>query len=171
MDRPEVVTIHPVPHPNATVRQVGFPLDHAYVEQVWAGVIGPSATLMLRRVPVLWNQQGPPATVALDELGQSLGLGPQLAQRSIERLVRFGLARWPPSGDLAVPTSVAPLSDRQLLRVTPLTRQAHHQLLDAHLDRLARSSTARGPDPANTITARLGHLEHPRGSVPRGLTR
>src|SRR5919106_3190084 len=126
MEPPETLTIHTVPHRNAQVRQVGFPLDHAYLEQVWAGVIGPSATLLLRRVPVLWDQRGQPATVDLEELGGSLGLGPKITQRSVERLVRWGMGRWLPSGDLAVPTRVAPLSERQLLRVTPLTRQAHH---------------------------------------------
>jgi hypothetical protein len=168
---PAQIRIHPVPHPNAQVRQVGFPIDHAYVEQVWAGVVGPSALLLLRRIPVLWHQQGQLATVALGELGQSLGLGSRIAHRSVERLVRFGMAGWLPSGDLAVPTRVAPLSARQLRRVTPLTRQAHYELLGAHLDRLARTATPAGPDPTGRVTARLDHLEQTRGMAPRGLTR
>jgi hypothetical protein len=168
---PVPLRIHPVPHPNAHVRQVGFPLDAAYVEQVWAGVIGPSSLLLLRRIPVLWHHQGQPATVALDELGQSLGLRPHIAHRSVQRLVRFGMAHWLPSGDLAVPTRVAPLSARQLRRVTSMTRQAHHQLLGAHLDRLARAPTASVPDLDARITARLDHLEHTRALPRPGLTR
>ena len=53
MEPPEVLAIHAVPHPNPKVQQVGFALDDPYVEQVWAGVIGPSAVLVLRRLPVL----------------------------------------------------------------------------------------------------------------------
>jgi hypothetical protein len=59
--------------------RVGFALDDPYVEQVWAGVIGPSALLVLRRLPVPWREREP-AVVDLRELGQSLGLGPSLAR-------------------------------------------------------------------------------------------
>jgi hypothetical protein len=45
MEPPEVLAIHAVPHPNRRVQRVGFALDDRYLEQVWAGVIGPSALL------------------------------------------------------------------------------------------------------------------------------
>ncbi|HET6662952.1 MAG TPA: hypothetical protein VFG94_01780, partial [Acidimicrobiales bacterium] len=75
MEPPEVLAIHAVPDPNPKVRRVGFALDDPYVEQVWAGVIGPSSLLALRRLPVLWRDRKP-AVVDVRELGQSLGLGP-----------------------------------------------------------------------------------------------
>jgi hypothetical protein len=173
-DRPEL-RIHPVPHPNGQVRQVGFPLDAAYVEQVWASVIGPSATLMLRRTAVLWDQQGHPATVDAIEFGRSLGLGPPATGRTIARLLQFGMARVTSDG-LGVHTRVASLSARQLSRITPLTRQAHDRLLAAHLDRLARTPVSAAADPADRVTARLDHLERPRlerarAAAQRGLTR
>jgi hypothetical protein len=173
-DRSEL-RIHPVPHPNAHVRQVGFPVDAAYVEQVWASVIGPSATLMLRRTAVLWDQQGHPATVDVIEFGRSLGLGPPATGRTIARLLQFGMARATSDG-LGVHTRVAPLSARQLSRATPLTRRAHDRLLAAHLDRLARTPTRDGAHPADRITARLDHLERARierarAGVQRGFTR
>lgn len=159
-----------MPHRLAEVHQVGFPLDAAYVEQVWSCFTGPSATLMLRRMPVLWSH-GQPATVQLSEFGRSLGLlRPTIAYRSVDRLARFGLARWLPSGDLAVATRVAPLSARQLDRVPSWTRQAHDQLLGAHLDRLARTPTS-PPAGAIPITARLDHLEHRPATPHRGLSR
>ena len=163
-DRSEL-RIHPVPHPTAQVRQVGFLLDAAYVEQVWASVIGPSATLMLRRVAVLWHQQGHPATVDAIEFGRSLGLGPPVTRRTIGRLLQFGMARVTSDG-LGVHTRVAPLSARQLRRITPLTRQAHDRLLAAHLDRLARAA-----DPTERITVRLDHVERARAAADRGLAR
>src|SRR5919106_897984 len=169
-DRPQL-RIHPVPHPNAQVRRVGFSLDAAYVEQVWVSQLGPSATLMLRRIAALWQHQGQPATVDAIEFGRSLGLGPPVTRRTIGRLLQFGMARVTSDG-LGVHTRVAPLSARQLRRVTPLTRQAHDRLLAAHLDRLAPAAA----DPAERITVRLDHLERARlerarAAADRGLTR
>jgi hypothetical protein len=142
---------------------------------VWAGVIGPSAVLALRRLPVLWREREP-ALVDLRELGQSLGLGPSLARsgrtwRTIERLVGFGMAHWLPGDELGVRTEVAPLSSRQLAQVPEWTRQVHDRLLGMHLDRLTLAHTDptldpdRFLDPAR-ITARLDHLQH-RRPAPR----
>jgi hypothetical protein len=178
MEPPEVLAIHAVPHPNPKVRRVGFALDDPYVEQVWAGVIGPSALLVLRRLPVLWREREP-ALVDLRELGQSLGLGPSLARsgrtwRTIERLVGFGMAHWLPGDELGVRTEVAPLSGRQLARLPGWTRQVHDRLLGTHLDRLtlAHTDPTLGPDPSldtARVTARLDHLQHRRPAITRGL--
>jgi hypothetical protein len=178
MEPSEVLAIHAVPHPNPKVRRVGFALDDPYVEQVWAGVIGPSALLVLRRLPVLWREREP-TLVDLRELGRSLGLGPSVARggrawRTIERLVGFGMAHWLPGDELGVRTEVAPLSGRQLARVPEWTRQVHDRLLGTHLDRLALShtdrslKTDRSLDTAR-ITARLDHLQHRRPAITRGL--
>jgi hypothetical protein len=151
MEPPEVLAIHAVPHPNPKVRRVGFALDDPYVEQVWAGVIGPSALLVLRRLPVLWREREP-ALVDLRELGQSLGLGPLLARsgrtwRTIERLVGFGMAHWLPGNELGVRTQVAPLNPRELARAAEWTRQVHNRLLGRHLDRLTLAHTDPTLDP------------------------
>jgi hypothetical protein len=172
MEPPEVLAIHAVPQPNPKVRRVGFTLDDPYVEQVWAGVIGPSALLVLRRLPVLWREREP-AVVDLRELGQSLGLGSSLARsgrtwRTIERLVGFGMAHWLSGDDLGVRTEVAPLNARQLARLPEWTGQVHDRLLGAHLDRLALAHTDRTIDAAR-ITARLDHLQHGRPAIARGL--
>jgi hypothetical protein len=178
MEPPEVLVIRAVPHPNPKVRRVGFTLDDPYVEQVWAGVIGPSALLVLRRLPVLWREREP-ALVDLRELGLSLGLGPSLARsgrtwRTIERLVGFGMAHWLPGDELGVRTEVAPLSGRRLARLPEWTRQVHDRLLGMHFDRLALAHTDRtlGPDrflDTARVTARLDHLQHRRPAITRGL--
>jgi hypothetical protein len=169
----DVLTIHAVPHPNPQVDQIGFRLDDPYVEHVWTSILGPSAVLMLRRVPVLW-QERQPATVDVAEFGRSIGLlRPQVVQRSIDRLVRFGMARWLPSGDLVVPTRVAPLSTRLLDRVPPVTRAAHDRLLGLHLDRLARGHAVPAGDRSavSDITARLDRLQHTPVTPTRPLSR
>jgi hypothetical protein len=178
MEPPEVLAIHAVPHPNPKVRRVGFALDDTYVEQVWAGVIGPSALLALRRLPVLWREREP-ALFDLRELGQSLGLGPSLARsgrtwRTIERLVGFGMAYWLPGRELGVRTEVAPLSGRQLARLPEWTRQVHDRLLGTHLDRLTLAHTDMSLQPGRPfdtarVTARLDHLQHCRTAITRRL--
>jgi hypothetical protein len=166
------------PHPNPKVRRVGFTLDDPYVEQVWTAVIGPSALLVLRRLPVLWREREP-ALVDLRELGQSLGLGPSLARsgrtrQTIERLVAFEMAHWLPGNELGMRTEVAPLSGRQLARVPEWTRQVHDRLLGTHLDRLTLAHTDPSLDPDRSldtarVTARLDHLQHRRPAITRGL--
>jgi hypothetical protein len=178
MEPPEVLAIHAVPHPNPKVRRVGFTLDDPYVEQVWVGVIGPSAVLVLRRLPVLWRVREP-VVVDLGELGQSLGLGLSVARsgrtwRTIERLVGFGMAHWLPGDELGVRTEVPPLNPRQLARLPEWTRRVHHRLLGTHLDRLALAHTHRtlGPDRSldtARVTARLDHLQHRRPAITCGL--
>jgi hypothetical protein len=178
MEPPDVLVIRAVPHPNPKVRRVGFTLDVPYVEQVWAAVIGLSALLVLRRLPVMWREREP-ALVDLRGLGRSFGLGPSLARsgrtwRTIQRLVGFGMAHWLPGDELGVRTEVAPLSGRQLARLPEWTRQAHDRLLGTHLDRLTPAHTDptldpdRFLDPAR-ITARLDHLQHRRPAITRGL--
>ncbi len=173
-----MLVIRAVPHPNPRVRRVGFTLDDPYVEQVWAGVIGPSALLVLRRPPVLWREREP-AVVDLRELGQSVGLGPSVARsgrtwRTIERLVGFGVAHWLPGDELGVRTEVAPLNRRQLARAAEWPRQVHDRLLGTHLDRLALAHTDRTVDPdwfldSACIAARPDHLQHRRPALTRGL--
>jgi hypothetical protein len=154
------------PHPNPKVRRIGFTLDDPYVEQVWAGVIGPSALLVLRRLPILWREREP-AVVGLRELGRSLGLGPSVARSgrtwgTIERLVGFGMAHWLPGGELSVRTEVAPLIDRQPARVPEWTRQVHNRVLGTHPDRLTLAHT----DP----TVDADHASTPPASPPASTT-
>lgn len=51
MDTTRVIRFHGVPHPEPRIRQVGFSLDHPYVEQCWTPVLGPTSVLLLRRYP------------------------------------------------------------------------------------------------------------------------
>ncbi|HYZ98798.1 MAG TPA: hypothetical protein VE575_08620 [Acidimicrobiales bacterium] len=114
------------------VERVGFPVLEPYVELVWLPVIGPSATWMLRRLDA-WLPPAP-GRVMIDvaELGQVLGLGGSVAanatvQRTMGRLVRFGLAEW--SDQLRVRTVVPPLSSRRLARLPARVREAHEALI------------------------------------------
>lgn len=167
-DRSDRLVIHAHPHPDFEVQRVGFPLDHRYVEQCWAPIIGPSSTLLLRRLPWLWRS-GTSVTVDVGELGRSLGLGASVGKntkitRTLQRLVQFRFADPVAPGELNVFTEAPPLSERQLDRVPMWTRVLHEQLLSAHLGELShpsRSAPLTAPSPAvDQLHERLARLEH-----------
>jgi len=117
-----------------------FPAQHQYVEMLWLPVIGPSTTWLLRRLSG-WALACPDGlTVVLPELSESLGLGwasgPNSSlQRSMRRLIQFGLARW--SDSLEVATTVPAVSERQLLKMSPGLVRAHDRLIQQEGGRTA----------------------------------
>ena len=88
-----------VPWSDPVVEAVGFGFDHAYVELLWLPVVGPSATWIFRRLGVWVSQHPDGVDVDLAELSNAMGLGDVVGststvQRSLRRLLRFGLASW-----------------------------------------------------------------------------
>ncbi len=142
MTENQTVTIHAVPHRSPQVQKVGLPIDHRYLEECWAPVLGPTSVFLLRRIATLW-EEAEPAVVSRSELGQSIGLGKGAGrnsplQQTLDRLERFGFLRQSATGGtVAVATTVGPLSDRQLERVPEWNRQRHECLWGHHLDGLA----------------------------------
>ena len=163
MERDRTLQFTPVDHPDARVRRIGFDLTDPYIERCWSAVIGPSSTLLLRRLPTLWIARVP-AEIDAGELSRSLGLGAGAGERSrlaatLERLVNFGLAR--PASDgagLDVYRQVPPLTQRQLARLPEWTRDAEDRLLGAHLTQVDDST--RHHANVVSITARLDRLQH-----------
>lgn len=164
MERHEVLTFTPVDHRDARVHRTGFDLNDPYVEHCWGSLIGPSATLLLRRMPTLWIEREP-ATIAHGELSRTLGLGGGSGAnsrllRSINRVVRYGLATWDREGTgLDVYLQVPELRARQLEGLPEWTRRAHFRLLDAHLQSITERGGI-GRDVA-VISARLDRVQQP----------
>lgn len=141
MEPTSSLRIHAAPHPDPQVRRAGFPLDHRYVEQCWAAVLGPSSILLLRRASELWEQELSPK-IPVRELSSMIGLGHSHGRkgvmwRTLDRLERFKLAEITGPSDITIFTEVPPLSPTQLGRVPTWTRDRHYVLLDAHLAELA----------------------------------
>jgi len=177
MENHTVLTFTPVDHPDARVQRLGFDLADPYVEQCWGPVIGPSATLLLRRMPTLWTERVP-ATITHEELARSLGLGAGTGTNSrlvhaIDRAVRFGFATWHDEGrSLDVRLKAPGLDPHRLQRLPEWTRQAHERLLDAHVRHVVGLEDT-APKVA-AMTARLDRLQGPRtmrAATPSAPTR
>lgn len=170
MERDQVITLNPVSHPDRRVRQVGFGLSDPYLEQCWSALVGPSSTLLLRRLPELWEQQKP-AQIEASELARTLGLGVGSGKHSplahtLDRLVRFRFAQW--SGqerdNLDVYLEVPPLMAHQLAKVPQWTRDTHDRLLDAHLEQFSGISEHQAK--IDAATARLDRAQFGRDQAP-----
>lgn len=122
--RPEVLRIHPVPHP----RRASFALDHPYLEQCWGPVLGPSSVALLRHCMWHW-QDATPAVVDAAELAAEIGLGRGTGGSSplwhtIDRLARFAMVEVT-GAEVAVYTEVTPVGARRLERLPAWTRRRH----------------------------------------------
>ncbi len=173
MERDRVLRFTPVDHPDARVQRVGFDLADPYVEQCWSAVVGPSSTLLLRRMPVLWASHQAPAEVEASELSRSLGLGVGVGERSrlmstMNRLVQYRLARPTSEGaGLDVFRQVSPLTPRQLERVPQWTRDTHERLFSAHLEQF--DDVARHQANVASITARLDRIQNGTAAPTTGI--
>ena len=108
----------------------GFGPRHPYIEGVWAGILGPSATLAYRRLGPLVELRVDPVDIDVVDLAVSLGLGEgtgrnALITRTLQRLVAFGAARWEPDGSYALRRALAPLPEHRLRRLSASARAFH----------------------------------------------
>jgi hypothetical protein len=102
-----------------------------YVEMCWLPILGPTSTWLYRRLGS-WAEFNPNGVcVDLQDLAISIGLGTGIGRqsalvRSLDRLTRFGAARWAGS-DLQVRRALAPLPASQVARLSDTTRQLHEE--------------------------------------------
>jgi hypothetical protein len=163
MERDRTLSFTPIDHPDERVQRIGFDLTDPYVEQCWSAVVGPSSTLLLRRLPTLWITQVP-AEIGASDLSRSLGLGVGAGERSrlantLNRLVQYRLASPSPDGaGIDVYRQVAPLSPRQLARVPEWTHDTHERLFGTHLEQLGDHAQHRSN--VASMGARLDRLQH-----------
>jgi len=117
------------------VDRVGFPVRDPYLELVWLPVVGPSVAWATRCLGAWATAAGSDGVeVPLVELAEALGLSRNSLsrnaplQRTLARMVRFGLAEWPDS-ILRVRAVVPPVAQRHLARLSPRVREAHDRLV------------------------------------------
>jgi hypothetical protein len=117
------------------VESSGFDVLGSYVELFWLPVLGPSATLLLRRLAAGLRARPGGYDLPLDEAARALGLGGVGGRRSpfrraILRCTRYGVARHLGEDRLAVRRRLTVLPERQLRRL-PNSLQAHHARWEA----------------------------------------
>lgn len=165
MTLPELITFEQVEHPTPNVRRVGFPLDHPYVEQVWASALGPTSVLILRALHRRFEAASP-TTVALPLLAAELGLmgadGPRRSRlgKTLHRLLVFDVAEWGTSlSHLRVYSRLPSLPRRHLLRAPATTRAAHDRFVDERIAALTRSAATRLDTRPERVAACLDRLQ------------
>ncbi|HUS41326.1 MAG TPA: hypothetical protein VMY16_01550 [Ilumatobacteraceae bacterium] len=152
------ITVRPWVDP--VVDDDGFDPRSRYVEVFWLGVLGPTATWLLRRLVAGLERSPEGYDLDLHATAQAMGLSYSRGRTSpfskaLQRCVMFGLAH-PIDGGLAVRRRVPPISFRHLRRMPESVQAAHadwlgtsigvDELTRAH--RLATTMLDLGDDPS-----------------------
>jgi hypothetical protein len=133
---------HPLPAPPCIVVRPwldpvvdgdGFDPRSRYVEVFWLGVLGPTATWLIRRLVAGLERSPDGYDLDLHATAQAMGLSYTTGRSSpfskaLQRCVMFGLAH-PIDGGLAVRRRVPPISFRHLRRMPEAVQADHAQWL------------------------------------------
>ncbi len=137
------VTVRPWLDP--VIDDDGYDPRSQYVELFWLGVLGPTATWLLRRLVTGFDQQPDGYELDLELTARSMGLGYHDGRsgpfrRAIQRCVMFGVAHRVPDG-LVVRRRLPNLSVRHLRRMPDDLQQMHDEWLHTtvRLDELTRA--------------------------------
>jgi len=121
--------------PDPVIDAVGHNPRSPYVERFWLGVLGPTATWLLRRL--VSGLEASPAGFDLDlaatagELGLGRHSGPHSPfVRSIQRCCRFGATELADEVTLRVRRKLAPLTRPQVERLPEHLQVAHRSWLE-----------------------------------------
>jgi hypothetical protein len=107
-----------------------------YVERFWLPVLGPSSTLLLRRLADRFDDEPDGFVLDLDEAARCLGLGTSTSRhaplrRALARCVRFGLARRIGPDMLEVVGGLPRVAPRHLIRLPIALQEQHRAWVDA----------------------------------------
>src|ERR671910_976 len=141
------------------IDQVGYDPRSLYVERFWLGILGPSATWLMRYLVDRLEQSPEGYTLDLDECATALGLGRYRGSsgafpRTIARCCQFGASRLTGASTLEVRRRLPPLTRRQVVRLSPILQADHACWVDQAPAAIAGGSTRRwrarprrGPSP------------------------
>lgn len=119
-----------VPWDDPIVDERGHDPRSAYVERYWLGVIGPTATLIMRRFADEFDREPAGFVIDLAHTASTMGLSFTRGQHSpfgkaLHRCVMFGLAQ-PNPGGLQVRRMFPNVAQRHLARLPVDVQQAHY---------------------------------------------
>ncbi len=121
-----------VPWPDAVIDALGHDPRSAYVETYWLGILGPSATWLMRQLAAGLEREPAGFELELGDMAARLGLGHKGGRqspfvRAISRCVDFDLAQPRGGGQLAVRRKMPPLNRRQVSRLPPTLQHSHRR--------------------------------------------
>lgn len=121
--------------PDPVIDSIGHEARSAYVERFWLGMLGPSATWLLRRLVGELEAHPDGFDLDLAETATEIGLGNRSGRhspffRSIERCCRFGAAHLVNDRTLRVRRKLPPLTMMQVARLSPALQAAHQAWTD-----------------------------------------
>ena len=131
-DRP---SLHVLPWVDPVIDQVGYDPRSRYVERFWLGILGPSATWLMRYLVDGLERTPEGYALDLDECATALGLGRYRGSssafpRTIARCCQFGTGRLTADGTLEVRRRLPPLTARQVRRLSPVLQAEHAHWVD-----------------------------------------
>jgi hypothetical protein len=146
---PDAARLMVLPWLDPVVDDAGFDPRSRYVELFWLGVLGPTATWLIRRLVAGLDRAPAGYELDLDQLAREMGLGYHPGRSSpfskaLQRCVMFGLAHpvdQPGAQGLAVRRRIPPVSLRHVQRMPHSLQAAHHdwQCATIPLDELTRA--------------------------------
>ena len=122
-------TVRVVPWHDPLVEELGHDPRSSYVERYWLGVLGPTATWLVRRLAERLEVEPDGFDLDLAALAAELGVGHRQGRnapflRTLDRCARFGILEVR-SRSLRIRRRLPPLTNHQLERLPLHLRRAH----------------------------------------------
>jgi hypothetical protein len=124
---------HPTLHvvPLSAQAEDRWRLSDPYVERVWSEYLGPTATLLARRLGRMLEERPGGVDVDLGDLATSLGVQPSIAVKALERLNRFEVVYFARQQLVVGVSGFAPsVGGARLLRLSEGGRAVHERLVE-----------------------------------------
>ena len=131
----DTATLHVVPWVDPVIDQVGHDPRAVYVERFWLGILGPSATWLLRHLVERLDASPEGFELDLDDCATALGLGRRpgatgVFPRTLARCCQFGGTRFVDATTFQVRRKLPPLTRRQVARLPDALRADHARWVD-----------------------------------------
>ena len=163
-----IPTLRVLPWSDPVIDQLGYDPRSRYVERFWLGILGPSATWLMRDLVDGLERSPEGYPLDLAECATALGLGryrgtSSAFPRTIARCCQFGTSRLTADASLEVRRRLPPLTLRQVRRLSPVLQAEHAAWVD-------RAPAALGADDLRDQARRRAPARGPRaaaGAAPR----
>lgn len=161
------------PWADPVIDAVGLDPRSPYVERFWLSTLGPSTTLLIRRIAAGFEASPEGFVLALSDTARELGIGGIGGRsspfvRALSRLCQFDLAQPSGAGVLAVRRRVPPLNRRQIARLPDGLQAAHQRWQESELGEPTHAQLKRR---ARQLAMSMVQLGEETDSVERQLAR